>query len=166
MMAQGFSSSVVALVCLLAASTSAFVVPSARVSALAPRAAAPAPTSAFRTPARNRISRAKTFFLVWRGEEGSGLSVCMKGVMEMDAAQDATSSVKSFFAPNENVRLGSSRDQDGKSNVWAVEPKMRVEGTDVESPESNKLVVVGGIIGVLVVAMSATIAFLPAPDSI
>lgn len=36
-------------------------------------------------------------------------------------------SVKSFFAPNENVRLGSSRDQDGKSNVWAVEPKMRVE---------------------------------------
>ncbi|CAN0545793.1 unnamed protein product, partial [Ectocarpus sp. 12 AP-2014] len=75
-------------------------------------------------------------------------------------------SVKSFFAPNENVRLGSSRDQDGKSNVWAVEPKMRVEGTDVETPESNSLLVVGGIVGALVVAMSATIAFLPPPDSI
>lgn len=40
---------------------------------------------------------------------------------------DPPRSVKSFFAPNENIRLGSSRDQDGKSNVWAVEPKMRVE---------------------------------------
>lgn len=36
-------------------------------------------------------------------------------------------SVRSFFAPNENVRRGASKDQDGKSNVWAVEPKMRVE---------------------------------------
>lgn len=41
-----------------------------------------------------------------------------------------------------------------------------LQGTDVESPESNKLVVVGGIIGALVVAMGATIALLPAPDSI
>lgn len=40
------------------------------------------------------------------------------------------------------------------------------QGTDVESPEGNKLVVVGGIIGVLVVAMAATIALLPAADSL
>ncbi|CAM9408687.1 unnamed protein product, partial [Discosporangium mesarthrocarpum] len=32
-----------------------------------------------------------------------------------------------FFAPNTNTRLGASRDQDGKINVWAVEPKMQVE---------------------------------------
>ncbi|CAN0004679.1 unnamed protein product [Ectocarpus sp. 13 AM-2016] len=160
MMAQGFSSVFASAVCLLAASTSAFVVPSARVHALAPRAATTTTTtsaSALRTSARH--SRRSALFMSDEAEE-------VAPAAEQDPTQDATASVKSFFAPNENVRLGSSRDQDGKSNVWAVEPKMRVEGTDVETPESNSLLVVGGIVGALVVAMSATIAFLPPPDSI
>ncbi|CAM9666161.1 unnamed protein product [Ectocarpus sp. 8 AP-2014] len=163
MMAQGFSSVFASAVCLLAASTSAFVVPSARVHALAPRAAATTTAtsaSALRTSARH--SRRSALFMSEEAEEEVAPAA---PVAEQDLAQDATTSVKSFFAPNENVRLGSSRDQDGKSNVWAVEPKMRVEGTDVETPESNSLLIVGGIVGALVVAMSATIAFLPSPDS-
>eukprot|EP00752_Nemacystus_decipiens_P008182 g7318.t1 len=165
MMAQGFSN-VVALVCLLAASTSAFVLPAARVSSLAPRAAAASTTSASTSalrPSPRRSGRSALFMAEEEVEEAVE-EVVQEAVV--DPAQDATASVKSFFAPNENVRLGSSRDQDGKSNVWAVEPKMRVEGTDVESPESNKLVVVGGLVGALVVAMGATIALLPAADSI
>ncbi|CAN0154801.1 unnamed protein product [Ectocarpus sp. 6 AP-2014] len=162
MMVQGFSSVFASAVCLLAASTSAFVVPSARVHALAPRAATTTTAtsaSALRTSARH--SRRSALFMSEEAEEVAPEAP----VAEQDPAQDATTSVKSFFAPNENVRLGSSRDQDGKSNVWAVEPKMRVEGTDVETPESNSLLVVGGIVGALVVAMSATIALLPSPDS-
>ncbi|CAM9450418.1 unnamed protein product [Ectocarpus fasciculatus] len=163
MMAQGFTSVFAAAVCLLAASTSAFVVPAARVHALAPRATATS-ASALRTPA-SRHSRRSALFMSEDAEEAVEEAAPAAPVAAEDPAQDATASVKSFFAPNENVRLGSSRDQDGKSNVWAVEPKMRVEGTDVETPESNSLVIVGGIVGALVVAMSATIAFLPSPDS-
>ncbi|CAB1097436.1 unnamed protein product [Ectocarpus sp. CCAP 1310/34] len=158
MMAQGFSSVFASAVCLLAATTSAFVVPSARVHTLAPRAAAATATSASALRTSARHSRRSALFMSEEAEE-------VAPAAEQDPAQDATASVKSFFAPNENVRLGSSRDQDGKSNVWAVEPKMRVEGTDVETPENNSLLIVGGIVGALVVAMSATIAFLPPPDS-
>eukprot|EP00904_Undaria_pinnatifida_P011689 jgi/Undpi1/7650/HiC_scaffold_23.g10123.m1 len=147
--------------CLLAA-TSAFVVPApaARASALA--AASPSTSRA-----TLRCRRAASSVLKM-SEEEEAVEAVQEAVEEAqpDIAGEATKSVQSFFAPNENVRLGSSRDQDGKSNVWAVEPKMRVEGTDVESPEGNKLVVVGGIIGVMVVAMAATIAFLPSPDSL
>lgn len=32
--------------------------------------------------------------------------------------------------PTTTSRLGASIDQDGKSNIWAVEPKMRVEESD------------------------------------
>lgn len=87
-------------------------------------------------------------------------------VPEPVAPEANSQSVRSFFAPNENIRLGSSRDQDGKSNVWAVEPKMRVEGTDVEAPDSSSFAVAGGVVGALVVVMAAVIALLPAPDSL
>jgi len=32
--------------------------------------------------------------------------------------------------PSSGTRLGGTVDQDGKSNVWAVEPSMKVEKTD------------------------------------
>ncbi|CAM9698803.1 unnamed protein product [Pylaiella littoralis] len=122
MMAQGFRN-VMALVCLLAASASAFVmpIPAARASALAPRAVVSASTSALRPSARH--SSRSALFMAEGVEEEAAEAV----ESAVDTAKDATTSVKSFFAPNENIRLGSSRDQDGKSNVWAVEPKMRVE---------------------------------------
>lgn len=53
--------------------------------------------------------------------------------------------------PN-NRNLGATVDQDGKSNIWAVEPKITVdEGTD------NKALIVGGVVAIIL----AGIAFLP-----
>eukprot|EP00633_Aureoumbra_lagunensis_P003324 CAMPEP_0197287198 /NCGR_PEP_ID=MMETSP0890-20130614/3341_1 /TAXON_ID=44058 ORGANISM="Aureoumbra lagunensis, Strain CCMP1510" /NCGR_SAMPLE_ID=MMETSP0890 /ASSEMBLY_ACC=CAM_ASM_000533 /LENGTH=73 /DNA_ID=CAMNT_0042756577 /DNA_START=80 /DNA_END=301 /DNA_ORIENTATION=- len=43
------------------------------------------------------------------------------------------------LSPPKSTKLGSSIDQDGKSNIWAVEPKMQVE----EKKSSGQLVAVG-----------------------
>jgi hypothetical protein len=48
---------------------------------------------------------------------------------------------KSF---NKNTRLGRSKDQDGKSNIWSVEPKMEV--IEEEITDLNKNILTGGLI--------------------
>ena len=48
---------------------------------------------------------------------------------------------KSF---NKNSRLGRSKDQDGKSNIWSVEPKMEV--IEEEITDLNKNILTGGLI--------------------
>ena len=48
---------------------------------------------------------------------------------------------KSF---NKNTRLGRSKDQDGKSNIWSVEPKMEV--IEEEITGFNKNILTGGLI--------------------
>jgi hypothetical protein len=48
---------------------------------------------------------------------------------------------KSF---NKNTRLGRSKDQDGKSNIWPVEPKMEV--IEEEITDLNKNILTGGLI--------------------
>jgi hypothetical protein len=48
---------------------------------------------------------------------------------------------KSF---NKNTRLGRSKDQDGKSNIWPVEPKMEV--IEEEITGLNKNILTGGLI--------------------
>jgi hypothetical protein len=45
---------------------------------------------------------------------------------------------------NRNIRLGRSKDEDGKSNIWSVEPKMEV--VDEEMTELNKNILTGGLI--------------------
>ena len=49
--------------------------------------------------------------------------------------------IKTF---NKNPRLGRSKDQDGKSNIWSVEPKMEV--VDEEITELNKSILTSGLI--------------------
>ena len=56
-----------------------------------------------------------------------------------DLEIDTTS--KSF---NKNPRLGRSKDQDGKSNIWPIEPKMEV--IEEEITELNKNILTGGLI--------------------
>ena len=56
-----------------------------------------------------------------------------------DLEVDTTS--KSF---NKNTRLGRSKDQDGKSNIWPVEPKMEV--IEEEITGLNKNILTGGLI--------------------
>jgi peptidoglycan hydrolase CwlO-like protein len=45
---------------------------------------------------------------------------------------------------NKISRLGRSKDQDGKSNIWSVEPKMEV--IQEEITEFNKNILTGGLI--------------------
>ena len=45
---------------------------------------------------------------------------------------------------NKIVRLGRSKDQDGKSNIWSVEPKMEVVYEEIT--EVNKNILTGGLI--------------------
>ena len=48
---------------------------------------------------------------------------------------------------NRLVRLGRSKDQDGKSNIWSVEPTMEVvEVKDGDPSEVNKNIVTFGLI--------------------
>ena len=62
---------------------------------------------------------------------------------------------KEFFGPTKRVRLGRSRDQDGKSNVWSIEPRMEVEEVNKNEEEVNINVKVGGL------ALSAVVIALP-----
>lgn len=66
-----------------------------------------------------------------------------------------------LFKENPKER-GVSFDQDGKSNTWAIEPKIKV---DDGSKKTNPFVVTGSVIGVLGV-VGAVCANLPDPDSL
>lgn len=45
---------------------------------------------------------------------------------------------------NRNIRLGRSKDQDGKGNIWSVEPTMEI--VDEEMTELNKNILTSGLI--------------------
>lgn len=45
---------------------------------------------------------------------------------------------------NKNIRLGRSKDQDGKGNIWSVEPTMEI--VDEEMTELNKNILTSGLI--------------------
>lgn len=56
-------------------------------------------------------------------------------------------------------RLGRSKDEDGKSNIWSVEPKMEVV-EDEEVDELNKNIVVLGLFACSVIAISPLLKLL------
>lgn len=58
---------------------------------------------------------------------------------------------------------GVSLDQDGKSNVWAIEPKMEVDTKSSEEKGASTLVAVGGFAAFAAVA-AAVLTNLPDPD--
>jgi hypothetical protein len=61
-----------------------------------------------------------------------------------------------LFSMNKRVRLGRSKDEDGKSNIWSIEPTMQVEEDDEESGSgSKKNIFIGGAV------FAAAIASLP-----
>ncbi|KAJ1401877.1 hypothetical protein B484DRAFT_457885 [Ochromonadaceae sp. CCMP2298] len=62
---------------------------------------------------------------------------------------------KKMFEMNRITRLGRSRDQDGKSNIWSIEPRMEVEEEEVEENNTQKNLFIGGAV------VSAAIACLP-----
>ncbi|KAJ8901186.1 hypothetical protein NDN08_007035 [Rhodosorus marinus] len=62
--------------------------------------------------------------------------------------------------PN-NRNLGATRDADGKSNIWAVEPPVVVESEE----QSNKVAIIAACVALIVLGM-ASLPFLPliSPD--
>jgi hypothetical protein len=58
---------------------------------------------------------------------------------------------------------GVSIDQDGKSNVWAIEPKMEVSTKSSEEKTSSTLIAVGGFAAFAAVA-AGVLTHLPDPN--
>ncbi len=58
---------------------------------------------------------------------------------------------------------GVSMDQDGKSNVWAIEPKMEIENKSSEEKTGSALLAVGGF-AVFAAIAAAALTNLPDPD--
>ena len=52
------------------------------------------------------------------------------------------------------VERGVSIDQDGKSNVWAIEPKMEVDNKSTKDKSIDTLKGLGGVVGLGLVAMT------------
>ena len=56
-----------------------------------------------------------------------------------------------LFSMNRRVRLGRSKDEDGKSNIWSIEPTMQVEDDEEESG-SKKNIFIGVAVFVAAIA--------------
>lgn len=82
------------------------------------------------------------------------LRMSEEDVVESEPAPASTSST---------VERGVSLDQDGKSNVWAIEPKMEVDSKSSEEQASSTLVAVGGLAAFAAVA-AGILTNLPDPD--
>jgi len=70
-----------------------------------------------------------------------------------------------FFDGNKRVRLGRSKDQDGKSNIWSIEPAMQVVEEEEAGLKKN-LFILGAVLGAVAIALpsfSALTALLPDP---
>jgi hypothetical protein len=71
----------------------------------------------------------------------------------------------SYTSPSSNkfVERGVSMDQDGKSNVWAIEPKMEIENKSSEEKTGG---VIAGLaaLGVFGVIAAGILTNLPDPD--
>jgi hypothetical protein len=69
-----------------------------------------------------------------------------------EVEEPAESSDPRMFDMNRRVRLGRSRDQDGKSNIWSIEPTMEVVETEEPGLNSN-LKIAGLVIGAALVSL-------------
>mmetsp|Transcript_7517 Transcript_7517/g.16375 ORF Transcript_7517/g.16375 Transcript_7517/m.16375 type:complete len:107 (-) Transcript_7517:316-636(-) len=65
--------------------------------------------------------------------------------------------------PSKFVERGVSMDQDGKSNVWAIEPKMEIENKSSEEKTGGALIAVGGFAAFAAIA-AGVLTNLPDPD--
>merc|ERR1712085_130404 len=65
--------------------------------------------------------------------------------------------------PANIVERGVSTDQDGKSNVWAIEPKMEIENKSSDEKTGSALIAVGGFVAFAAIA-AGVLMNLPDPD--
>ena len=109
--------------------------------------------SAFRPMASRmalKVARASALSMSESDESASGKVV-------MSEAENVAAK-KELFDMNERVRLGRSRDQDGKSNIWSIEPRMEVEEEEGDQTKKN-LLIAGGVIGVAIACLPIFQAF-------
>ena len=64
-----------------------------------------------------------------------------------------------LFEMNRIVRLGRSRDQDGKSTIWSIEPAMEVEDDEEGGGTTKNLVIAGTVIGAAIACLPLFSAF-------
>lgn len=75
----------------------------------------------------------------------------------------ASSTDEETQTTNSSGNRGVSVDQDGKSNVWAIEPKMEVSNKSSEETGKSALIAGGGI-AVAAVAAALILTNLPDPN--
>ncbi|KAL7427412.1 hypothetical protein ACHAXH_000956 [Discostella pseudostelligera] len=72
-----------------------------------------------------------------------------------------------FMSDNNNngkfQERGVSMDQDGKSNVWAIEPKMEIESKSSEEKTGGAIVALAGL-GVFAAIAAGVLTNLPDPN--
>ena len=61
------------------------------------------------------------------------------------------------------VERGVSMDQDGKSNVWAIEPKMEIENKSSEEKTGGTIAALAGF-GIFAAIAAGVLTNLPDPD--
>lgn len=85
------------------------------------------------------------------------------------STEEATSSTtETEWANNKastigQVERGVSFDQDGKSNVWAIEPKMEMESKSSEEKTQSAIFAAGGLVAFVAVA-GVVLSNLPDPN--
>lgn len=82
-------------------------------------------------------------------------SLSMAAEDEPGEADFAEADDPKLFEMNRRVRLGRSKDQDGKSNIWSIEPTMEVEEDEEGGGVAKKNLIVGGVV------IGAALACLP-----
>ena len=82
-------------------------------------------------------------------------SVSSEQTQAFVSPENGEDSDRKIFDMNKRVRLGRSRDQDGKSNIWSIEPTMEVIDESEGDAGLKKNLLVGGLV------IGAAIAVLP-----
>ena len=79
--------------------------------------------------------------------------LAMSSNEDNDAPTNDNSEPELKFSMNKRVRLGRSRDQDGKSNIWSIEPTMEVTDEPVEDQGKKNLLIGGGVIAIAIACL-------------
>ena len=66
--------------------------------------------------------------------------------LSRDSAPSPVTAKRTALFADDGVERGVSVDQDGKSNVWAIEPKMEVESTSAEDKVKGYLFAGAGLV--------------------
>lgn len=78
---------------------------------------------------------------------------------QQEEADFAEADDPQMFEMNRRVRLGRSKDQDGKSNIWSIEPAMEVIDEDENGGPQKNLFIGGAVIAAALLSLPLFSAF-------